>query len=557
MDRSLATLEELRAAFKRVNRHDPKALRLWFDTHQHLSTHDHAQVAGLSAWTIRQLKKRAGIRGNGPAVGPQVITVRCDPAEVPPANWKDDPDWLRRTLELYDVSKIARMVGRDRNVVKAALKRHNIPTKNRRDATKSKNPHCSHAWCWKHYVEQGLSQEKCAKLAGIAQQTFGDWLNRFNIPVRDAEQTERGRKLISFWEKTLIHKLRQSPTVRRVYVRDGYIHVRYKNYFWENYYTIPRANLKRPWTYYKIDPDVARLDKVPAVYPEFGTDITGTALYPAHITISRPDLKRASLLERRVAIHEFVRQLVTRGWMDLTYPDEVLREDLERMRTFDMADYLENGGLTAVPLTVRQPAGRKVMLNFFDFSAMWEYLRKPRIAVRLCNALLAKTVPFNITNMFQLLAMNDERIIPVSWGKRVPIPDATVYCALFRKLGITGSILDVNVGHGNRAVACAASGLSYTTADPAFQHALDRGFVETMGVDWRPYEGQRVDVALYDEGFCKPQMDKVLPYLDKAGKLIVFCPYQHKHEVLKYKPSAAVRIRTSLFNKTPHYLFVW
>lgn len=551
------TIDEHRIEFRKVKRRDPKSLLRWFTTYKHLSTNDHAQIAGVAACTIRKYKKLAGIRGKGPANNPRVKTVRCDPAEVAPPNWREDADWLRRTLDLYNVSVIARMVQRDRNVVLNALRRHNIPTKPLRESNKPKNRCCTHAWCWKHYIEQGLSQKQCAKLAGIAQQTFSTWLNRFNITVRDCEHTDNGRKIITIWEKTLIHKLRQCPTVKRVYVRDGYIHVRYRNYFWENYYTIPRAGLKRPWTYYEIDPEKARLDRVPAVYPEYGTDVEGKPLFPAHIALSRADLKVASLLEKRVAVHEFVRQIVTRGWPDYTYPDEVLAEDFERVRKFETAKYIENGGLTAVPLRVRKPPGRKLMLNFFDFSAFWEYLRKPRLAVRICNQLLAKNRRFNVSNVFEIMAANEDHVIPATWGKRIQIPDPSVYCALFEKLGIKGSVLDVSVGLGNRAVACAASGLSYTTADPKFQHALDRGFVETTGLDWKPYDGQRVDVALYDEGFTKPDMQKVLPFLKSAGKLIVFCPYQYKQEVLKYNPATAIRIRTSFFKKTPNYLFVW
>lgn len=551
------TIEELRVVFAGVNRRDPKALRRWFTTHAHLSTNDHAQIAGVAACTVRKYKKLAGLlNGKGP-VNPRVVTVRCDPAEVAPPNWKEDEAWLRRTLELYNVSVIARMVQRDRNIVLTALKRHNIPTKPLRESNKPKNRCCTHAWCWKHYVEEGLGQRACAKLAGIAQQTFSTWLNRFNITVRNSEQTGRGRKLITIWEKTLIHRLRQCPTVKRVYVREGYLHVRYRDYFWENYYTIKRERLKRPWTYYEIDPQKARLDKIPAVYPEYGTDMEGKILYPAHIALSRADLKTASLLEQRVAVHEFVRQIVTRGWPEYTYPDEVLAEDLKRVRNFNVTNYLENGGFTAIAKRLRQPPGKKLMLNFFDFSAFWEYLRKPRIALRLCNQLLAKTVPFNVTNMLQLLSSNEGQVVPATWGKRIAIPDASVYCAVFRNLGIKGSVLDVSVGLGNRAVACAASGLSYTTPDPKFQHALDRGFVETTGLDWRPYEGQRVDLALYDEGFQRPQMEKVLPYLKAAGRLIVFCPAQHKQVVLKYKPTLALRIRTGFFDKTPHYLFSW
>lgn len=536
---------------------DAAGLRRFFQAHAHLSTNDQAQLAGVSAKTIRRLKKKAGLVGKPTtARPPRHQTLPSIPTVDVPANWRDDPVWLAKMVQVYNVSQLAKLVDRNRNVIKAVLKRHGLKGKTLKEATRSKNKCCTHAWCHKHYVEKGLSQQKCADLAGVSQQTFGDWLNRFKITVRDNEQAHTGRKEITLWEKDLIARLRKQPTVRRVFVREGYIHVRFMDYFWENYYTKPVPHPKRPYTYFRINADNSKIRRIPAVYPEYGVDLDGKALHPAHICLSRPDLEQATMIEERLAIHEYARQIVTRGWVQPSFPDGVLHEDLDRVRNFDLPKYLENGGFTAFPkLGQMSPPGRKVMMNFFDFSAFWDILSRPQMVVRFLNTLARRTVKFNFFNLLLTVGANEDAVIRRK--SSVSIPDPVVYAAIFRRLKLEGTILDVNVGMGNRAVAAAVSGLRYTTGDPAFEGAMQRGFPEFTGLEFDPYVGQQVDVALYDEGFKPPDMTKVLPYLDRARKLLVFCPHTHAQEVLKYKPQTAIRVRTRLFRKTPDYLFVW
>ncbi len=539
---------------------DPKdiaGLQRFFQTYGHLSTNDQAQIANVSTKTIGRLRRKAGI-------GPKPTTARPPrkrtntpslPTVTAPPNWRHDLVWLKKMVQVYNVCQLARIVGLSRSTLSPILKRHKIKCKTLKEATRSKNKCCTHAWCYEHYIIHGLSQQKCADLAGIRQQTFSGWLNRFKIPVRDNEQAHTGRKGITLWEKDLIAKLRQQDVVRRVFVRDGYIHVRYKNYFWENYYTRAIPHPKRPYTYFQITRDNSQIKKVPLVYPEYGVDLEGKPLHPAHICLSRADLDTASMVEKRLAIHEYARQITSRGWVWPSYPETTLQEDFARVENFDPAKYLENGGFTAIPKGLTSPPGRKLMMHFFDFSQFWNILSRPKMVVRFLNTLERRTVKFNLFNLLLTVAANEDLVIRRQSAPN--IPDPVVYAAIFRRLKLQGTMLDINVGLGNRAVAAAVSGLKYTTADPSFNFALERGFQHFTGLEYTPYDGQQVDVALYDEGFRIPDMQKVLPYLNSAKKLMVFCPHTHAQEVLKYKPQTAIRLRTRLYQKTPNYLFVW
>lgn len=541
----------MRAASVRLDPKDLDGLRVFFRDHAHLSTNDQAQIADVSSKTIRTYRRLLGIKlQDTTARPPGSKRLAATPTAQVPPDWRRDRDWLVRMLNVYNVETIAKMVERNKGVVYNALRKHKIPTKGR-ESQRSKNKCCTHSWCHHHYVTLGLSQTKCARLAGIRQQTFSIWLNKFKIVVRDGEQTHNGRTHITLWEKDLIARLRQQDTVRRVYVREGYIHVRYKNYFWENYYTRAVRRPKRPYTYFEITETNSKIKRVPQVYPEFGSDVSGKALYPAHIALSRADLKTASMVERRVALHEFARQVVTRGWVTPTFPDHVLREDMGRLVAFDPKKFMESGGYTTI---YRQgiPPGRRVMMNFFDFSPLWPIVRKPIVTVKVCNALLAKTVKFNFFNFLMAAAGGEGQK-----GGGLSIPDAAVYLSIFRNMKFSGTMMDISVGMGNRAVAAAGAGLRYTTPDPAFDHAIRAGFLDFSGLDYEPYSGQKVDFAIYDEGFGSPDMAKVLPYLDRAKKLLVFCPAKDVAEVQKYNPATSIRLRTRLYDRTPGSLMIW
>jgi len=545
-------LEELKIEFSKVDVNDLNSLHSWFTNHQYLTTHDHAQIANKSAHYIRRLKKKVGIVGRPVKKRPRPLTLPKSVNITIPENWKDK-EWLSHVVKIYSINQIAKALNKNRQTVKKYLQRFGINwVKDLREACRPRNKCCTHAWCYHHYIELGLPHEQCADLAGIARQTFSGWLNRFEIPIRDPKHIANGKKIIQSWERKLTHKLQQQPVVRKVFVRDGHIHVRFRNFFWETYYQKLKNKPRRPSTYFMVTSKNWRLERVPIVYHKYGIDIEGNPHFPAHIAISRTDLNSASFLEKRIALHEYARQIISRGWIWPSFPHDVLEDDFNKVKSFKMEKYLENGGFTIFPRGVLIPPGRKVMMHYFDTSVYWDILRSPRKTVKLLNILMNSTVEFTFFNLILTTATNKVRKEP-----NITLPDPVVYHAIFKKLNLKGTLLDVNVGFGNRAIACAAAGLSYTTPDTTFNGAIERGFLEFSGLNYIPYSGQKVDIVLYDEGFRPPIMDKVIPYLNKTTKLLVFAPPSHKKEVLKYKPTTAIRIRTRFFNKTPGYLFVW
>lgn len=434
-------------------------LKKWLEDTAHLSTNDQAQLANVSSKTIRRWRKKASIPGKPTKPTPRYKQIPDLPIVDVPEDWRNDIPWMTKIVSVYNISTLARLVNRHITTVEDIVKKRGIKTKSLKEAMLSRNKCCTHEWCFRHYVTLGLGQTKCAKLAGIAVQTFSDWLNRFKIPVRDQEQTHNKRKKITLWEKEFIARLRQNPTVRRVYVRDGYIHVRYMNFFWENYSTRPITWTKRPYTYFAINEKNTRLINIPIVHNEYGTALDGTAAHPTHIALSRADLATASMAETRVAIHEYARQIISRGWIPPTFPYEVLQADFDRIMNLNTTKYLKNGGYTS--MSRNGAPGRRVMIQFFDFSAYWTILKSPKAVVRYLNFLQNKTSKFNWYNLLMAISINSGSILPHK--KVIKFPDPAVYAAIFKNLDLKGTLLDVNVGLGNRAVAAATTGLRYTT----------------------------------------------------------------------------------------------
>lgn len=545
-------LDNLREEFSKVDRKDPASLKKWFDTHPHLSLYDLAQIIDRGYEAARKLRKRAGINGRQTMTPPIVHNLPKAAIEVP-ENWRTK-EWLSKAIQLYGLNGIATAVNRNRHIIRKLLNRFNIPwNKSVKTATKSKNKFCTHAWCYQHYVTLRLSQQRCAELAGICRQTFVLWLTRFKIPVR---KSFKGKSIPSTWEDELVYNLKRQKIVKRVKETKGHIHVRYRNYFWENYYTELKYKPKRPYTFFQITPDSSKIKHVPLVFHEFGTDIEGKPYFPAHISINRRELDDATLIERRLAIHEYARLIQSRGWVWPTFPDEVIEYDLNDVRNFNMAAYLENGGFTAVPRNICHHPGKRLMLHFFDFSMFQERLKRPSYLIRLLNKLADTSKKFSFFNLITLTAAREN--LMASWVKYTkPISNPVVYCAIFKRLGLTGTVMDLTCGFGNRAIACAATGLEYTTPDPAFQGVIDRGFVDFSGLKYVPFSDQNVDTVIYDEGSLSPQMEKVIPYLGKTKKLLVFVPNKDRESVMKYKPTSAIRLRTRFHDKNPGYLFVW
>tara|TARA_R110000868_G_scaffold20153_7_gene85608 strand:- start:814 stop:2499 length:1686 start_codon:yes stop_codon:yes gene_type:complete len=552
---------EFRQKFAFVDKKSPKALKRWFNSHPHLSTNDHAQIADRSLNYIRKLRKIAGIKGKTPANLPKSTAVRKIVNLIPPENW-DDPEWLNKVAGIYPVGQIAKACGVSNRTVGRRLQKYNITKK---VSTKSKNKCCTRDWCLKHYVELGLSQDKCAKKANVCQQAFANWLNRFKIPVRTSSETQKSHTNVRLWVRELFGKLEAQPTVRRVYLRSNHIHVRFMNYFWETYFVNEIPNKRRPPLSYVITKEDARLQNVPQVLPEYEADMfeetydENKIIKTPHIIINRRDLNKASLIEKRIAVHEYCRQITQRKWMWPEHPEKMLQNEWAKLCNFKPSKYMWKDTFSVFARSGKNPApGRRIVEHFFDINEFSAVFRSPRLVMRMLNELVdRKDLLFNFHNVLRVFSCG-AAVVPKTYPT-FRMSDPAAYAVIFQRLGIKGKVLDLEPGFGNRAIASAMENIEYyTIPDERFQKALDKGFVEFTGLDYHKWDNDKIDVLLYDNNFEVPDMKKVLGYLKYAKRMMVFVPHSHKFDYqAKYKPKSVIKLKTRWFQKVPDYIFIW
>ena len=555
-------IPHLREKFNQIDKSNKAALREWFTSQPYYTTNDFAQIADVSTKAIRRYKKSVGL---GEPNKKQISKHHNPPPireiiEIPP-NWRTNAEWLQSTVKKYNKVYVARVLNVSRIRLITILKKLNIFEKaNLKDIVKSTNPYCTYEWCYHQYIILGNTAAQCARLAGINRQTFADWLNRFSIPARQDPYIPPNKnnlqKLVYLWCRKLYHQLENLDIVSKVYPREGYIHVRYHSFCWDNYYfgeTLQKV--KQPWTYYHINERNAIIKNIPKIYNEYEPDIATGEKYDAHIAINRREIRKSSLIERRIAAHQFTKMLISRNWIQPKFPPHIIKTDMENVRNANLEKYETTEGFTCITNNAT-PIGQKTMLHYFDSSTLWTTVRSARKIIRYVNYLMDRPrTKFNYTNL--LLLVSNNTINVTNRYDRIKIQSVPVYLAIFKKLNITGTVMDIKVGMGNRAIACAGLGLTYTTPDKSIEFALGNGLCEATNLIYEPYVGQNVDVIIYDEGFTRPIFDNVKPYIGKCKRLLVFVPSSCKTEMMQYKPKKMIKVRTRLLPNQYDYIMIW
>ena len=555
-------IQRLRKLFNQIDHKDPQQLKQWFDQYSYLSTNDHAQIADRSAYYIRKLKKLAGIQHKMPANIPPPPKHRRVNTIQAPENW-DNPEWLSKAINIYSIKAIAEACRTTRITIRKRIKQYQLKKIPR---PISKNKCCTWDWCNTHYTQLGWSQAKCAQKAGIGQQAFASWLNYYKIPVRNKRETTKSHHQVQLWVRKLFDQLSKQPIVNKVFLRHDHIHVRFKNYFWETYYVLnwPEGK-RRPQLSYIVDSEQAKIENVPQVLAEYedesfepAYDHRGIITKP-HIIINRTQFRQASLIEQRLAVHEYCRQITQRGWIWPEHPENILHAEYEKMLQFKESKYITNGVFSIFANNGMKPApGRRIIEHFFDISEFADTFRSPRLVMKMLNELANRDdLKFNTHNLLRIFSCEEARL-PGN-HKLFRMFDPVAYSVIFNRLGVKGSIFDVSPGYGNRAIAAAINGLKYyTIPDDRFNKALAKGFTHFCALDYTAWDGDQVDLLIYDNNFDTPDMSIIEDYMSYAKRMIIFVPNRLKIEYqAKYRPESVIQLKTKWFQKMPDYLFLW
>ena len=548
-------IKALRREWARIDKKDPKALYKYFINNSHLKTSEIAIIAESGLQYVRDLKTSAGLGGKKPKHNPpikaqrKIYTLKA-PENWDPKNW--DMEWLKTVACHYSVREIANAINVYYVTLFGKLKKYGIKIRSKKQSTRSKNQLCNKQWVYKHYVEQKLSHRECAKLAGVSYQTFGRWLARFEIPSRTILET-RAKHPAKMWARKLFLDLSKQPTVRKVYIRSDHIHVRFKNYYWETYYT--KEGMWDSEKSFCVNAKSSTCKNVPLVIPEYETDLLEENKYRAHIIIQPKQWAKASFIEKRLAIHEFARQIVTRGWIWPYHPECILEQEYQKLKTFNPKSYMPKGKLTVTEWHI----GRKLIENYFDLSELWDIIRSPRWAVKTLNTMTeVDRIKFNTSNFirFQKTTIKTQRLLSHQQFPRLISP--RFYTTLFSQLGAK-KVLDITPNHGSRALGCAIGDMIYVTEPhKKTEKAIELGLLDMTGLKYEQNDGSMVDLVIYDNDLRKCSVEEAFKYAGQTKKLVVYVPSRFKKKYMEiYKPKSIIPILNCRLSKIPDFYFVW
>lgn len=350
------------------------------------------------------------------------------------------------------------------------------------------------------------------------------------------------------WVKLLASQLDQSDIVKIVYVEQTLVQAVYKTGIRETYnFKIKRRKKKRPDNHYNVSPRSAAIRHEIPIFKEFRHDpLDDSSTY--HWCINRNHFNESTLLERRIAFHHLLREILNTKPDPDWYPDEILEEDWKRILEYPSEKYMRNGALTCFPYGRSPHFHFRILEHFFNPGG--NHLSRTLYQALRCVCHKKK------------LHINSSNVRKVArWYSRRRIISPLLYCALFKALKITGPVGDLHPGHGAKALACAIMGLPYyTVRDERFQRALDLGLSSLTRADFGWLEDQQVDLLISDDNFNSFQMPTG-DILNQARKMLCYVPKDERRALAEqYNPSTILQLFNDSQDKmlrNPNYLFLW
>jgi len=350
------------------------------------------------------------------------------------------------------------------------------------------------------------------------------------------------------WAKLLASQLEQSDIVKIVYLEQTLVQAVYKTGIRETYnFKIKRRKKKRPNNHFNVSPRSAAIRHEIPIFKEFRHDpLDDSPTY--HWCLNRNHFNESTLLERRIAFHRLLREILNTKPEPDWYPYEILEEDWQRMLEYPAEKYMRNGALVCFPNGKSPPFHYRIPEHFFNPGGNHS-------GRTLCCAL-------RLVCRKKRLRINSSNVRKAArWYSRRRVISPLLYCALFKALKITGPVGDLHPGLGSKAIACAIMGLPYyTVKDDRFQRALDLGLSSLTRADFGWLEGQQVDLLISDDNFNSFQMPTG-DILNQARKLLCYAPRDDRRTLTEqYNPSVTLQLFNDALDKTlrnPNYLFLW
>jgi hypothetical protein len=342
--------------------------------------------------------------------------------------------------------------------------------------------------------------------------------------------------------------------------------------FWPHAFSVTYRNgsVERYWLadgpararHIKLTPDDADYRAPPPVLDLFEGDLNARSPF-RYVGLSQAAYARASGVEKAVAIQRLVDRTIQIGYQH-RLPERPIRDDLAKVAAYAHDNY-RDGEIQFLP-PVRGRCGYALLGHCFDWSGLPTHGRRsfghalasPRRLTHVYRRL--ESMGLKLTNRNAIRYLQQHCLVgPI-------IPFFGGYMALFRRLGVGGTLLDLHPDTGSKALACARLDIEYLTyPNGSFDDAVADGFADRLGqfgfrhrragptetVDWMIADDNLVNRDAFDERFAA-----ATAVAGRCRRMIVVGSDGVDGLVRRLDPEAAVAAR--FYPRQPQFHFyVW
>ena len=353
----------------------------------------------------------------------------------------------------------------------------------------------------------------------------------------------------NLWIAKLESVLRKHALVKHVHINPNALYVRYTTGVLERFWYSSRPC---PRTCIPIVRAGSYINQELPIYELFETDLINPDNSFKYFAINKDAYYEATTVERAIARQALITKMLSVGYQ-LRLPAAAVAAAYTTVASSKSDLFVVNNAIRLFA-TRRALPGHQLLGHFFDFDKM--PMRKYRAGLE--NAV---THPWRIYRGMRRLdqlkrQLTSRNVFKILFRRYGPIlPCCKAYEALFRHIGVAGSLYDPHPCTGVKALAAALFGLTYVTGhDTVFDAALLRGFGDFVKLNH--YYGESADWAIVDWNFVDFNYAEALAVAEKCKRLIVLVPEKHKQEALREcRPELTINVLGALKHKS--YFFVW
>lgn len=262
-----------------------------------------------------------------------------------------------------------------------------------------------------------------------------------------------------------------------------------------------------------------------------------------HQVIHRADWTKHTIPEQRISYHKFLAKLIETKDFEDHYPFTQRKSDLLAVRRDKPERYMRRGSFYLYPAgTNINTPWRRLVEHFFQIIPSLTEEALDKALTKVCKK--------------KIIDINTYEVRKRAAYCRAYNP--TSYRAILERLSVKGPVIDLHPDIGHKAIACAMLGIKYICPKTEkFMQAVDKGFVNEIGLDHEWLTDQKAHTIISDNNFAGLDIEQALPMADRCNMLIACSNTDERIGATEsYSPSRTYVVRKSRY-RPPAFLLVW